>query len=224
MELELLEYEGRKYAPQDIIEKLKTQVTEKRWQRIQDVVEKRRSHLATVLENIYDQGNSAAVMRSAEAFGFYQVHHIVGITRFKESRRISQGAEKWLLQKKWPNTVECVKSLKAQGYRIAVTQLEGARPISEVDWSQPTALCFGSEKEGVSPELSALADERVFVPMQGFVQSFNISVAAALCFQWVFHNSTGHNPLSGAEKKRLQALYLLRSCPRPLLPPPVDEG
>ena len=49
-----------------------------------------------------------------------------------------------------------------------------------LDYTLPTLLVFGNEKEGVSPEVSAEATRRVVIPMHGMVQSLNVSVAAAL--------------------------------------------
>ena len=150
-------------------------------------------------------------MRSAEAFGLYQLHMIELGEKFKESKRVTQGAHKWLDSKKWKSTDSCIKTLKDQGYKIYVTHLDTqAKPLAEVDMSVPFAICLGNEKDGASQNLLALADERVYIPMQGFVQSFNISVAAALCFYHI-HVFAKKHPLSNEERARLQALYLTRS-------------
>lgn len=196
---------------QFLVEHLKNHVTPERWKRIQDVVRQRRDHVAIVLEDIYDRGNASAVMRSAEAFGLYQIHMIELGEKFKESKRVTQGAHKWLDIKKWKNTTECIRSLKDSGHRIYVTHLDAsAKPLSKLDWSQPFALCFGNEKDGASEELLNLADERVFIPMQGFVQSFNISVAAALCFYHIYLHACVP-ALCDDERARLEALYLTRT-------------
>jgi tRNA (guanosine-2'-O-)-methyltransferase len=43
------------------------------------------------------------------------------------------------------------------------------------------ALIFGNEHRGVSDTVLALADEKLHIPMRGFVQSLNISVTAGIC-------------------------------------------
>lgn len=193
------------------MEHLRHHVTPERWARIQTAVDNRRPQTAVVLEDIYDRGNTSAVMRSAEAFGIYQLHMIELGEKFKESKRVTQGAHKWLDSKKWKSTASCIGQLKSQGYRVYVTHLDAqAKPLSEVDMSQPFAIAFGNEKDGASPEILQLADERVYIPMQGFVQSFNISVAAALCFYHI-HLFAKKHPMSVDERLRLQALYLTRS-------------
>ena len=98
-------------------------LTESRQRRIQEVVEKRCFNCSVVLENIYDRGNASAVMRSAEALGFAQIHMIELGDKFKESQRTTAGADKWLELKKWKSTVECVVELKRQGQQIVVTHL-----------------------------------------------------------------------------------------------------
>jgi len=65
--------------------------------------------------------------------------------------------------------------------QILVTELsEESLDFREVDYTRPTLLLFGNEKEGVTPEVSALATRRIVIPMHGMVQSLNVSVAAAL--------------------------------------------
>ncbi|MCB0379464.1 MAG: RNA methyltransferase [Bdellovibrionales bacterium] len=223
----MIEHLGHFFHEDEIIESLKSQVTPERWQNIQNVVNHRDGSMAVVLEGIYDRGNASAVMRSAEAFGFYQIHHIELSDEFKESKRVTQGADKWLLQKKWTDTRSCIDHLKTHGFKIAVTHLEGGKPIDEVDFSTPVAICLGNEKDGASETLTKLADERVFIPMQGFVQSFNISVAAALCFQHIARKRQAYSgkSLSDAQKQQLLARYLLRSLknPDPHMPAPIPK-
>ena len=214
-----VEFAGKKFDSAEIIEKLVPQVTKERWQKIQKVVEQRNNSLCTVMENIYDQGNTSAVMRSAEAFGYHHFHHIVLQDKFKESKRITKGADKWLLQKKWTTTKACIENLKSDGFKIYVTHLEGGKPIADLDFSQPVALCFGNELQGASQKMTDLADEKVFLPMQGFVQSFNISVAAAISYYHIHqaHKVSHSGHLSDEEKQQLWALYLLRSSKNPEL-------
>jgi tRNA (guanosine-2'-O-)-methyltransferase len=169
-----------------------------------------------VLESIYDRGNVSAVMRSAEGLGFGNFHVIETQEKFKESQRVTQGADKWVEVKKWKKTADCVKSLKDQGFKICVTHLdEKSKPLHEIDFSQKTALVLGNEKDGVSAEMIAAADERIIIPMTGFVQSFNISVAGALSLYHISQDrlkKRGTNAsLNETEQGILRALYYLRT-------------
>ena len=90
-----------------------------------------------------------------------------------------------------------------------------AVPISKIDFTRPTALVFGNEKEGISDALLALADQRCIIPMAGFVQSFNISVAAAVGLYHAYNDRVMrqgfHGDLSPGEREALLAAYYYRS-------------
>ncbi|MFP5520626.1 MAG: TrmH family RNA methyltransferase [Bdellovibrionia bacterium] len=200
---------------QIVLDKIGPLLTEARRQKIKQVISGRNFSNAVVLESIYDRGNISAVMRSAEGMGFANIHVIETQEKFKESARVTQGADKWVEVQKWKSTTEAIKNLKAQGHRIIVTHLEAAKPLHEIDFSTPTALVLGNEKDGVSAEMIAAADERVIIPMSGFVQSFNISVAGALCFyqisQDLLRRKQQVGDLSEEQKKILEAYYYLRT-------------
>jgi tRNA (guanosine-2'-O-)-methyltransferase len=213
-------FDEKVYPTDLVVQTLAEQVLPERLKRIQQVVSSRSPHLIPVMENIYDRGNTSAVMRSAEAFGYHLFHQVVSINEFKESKRVTQGADKWLLQTQWETPRPCIDHLKSQGYQVAVTHLDGGLPIDAVDFTRPTALIFGSERDGASPEITAMADFKLYIPMRGFVQSFNISVAAALCFQHARREQDQAKLplLSDEERQHLLALYLYRSLKNPVLP------
>jgi len=191
-------------------------LTEERRNKIEKVVQRRCFSNVVVMENIYDRGNISAVMRSAEAFGLAQVHLIELGEKFKESQRTTAGADKWVEIKKWKSTEECIRQLKSQGKQIVVTHLDSSsKPLSSVDFTQPSALVLGNEKDGVSKEMIAAADHRVLIPMEGFVQSYNISVAGALCFYQMYLSRTGKHGKNGdlteEQQNILKAVYAIRT-------------
>ncbi len=198
-----------------VLDKIGPLLTPERREKIKKVVAQRNFSTAVVLESIYDRGNISAVMRSAEGMGFGNFHVIETQEKFKESQRVTQGADKWVEVKKWKKTQDAVKHFKDNGYKICVTTLEGAKPLHEVDFTVPTALVLGNEKSGVSAEMIAAADERVVLPMSGFVQSFNISVAGALCLYHISQDYLRRDKkfadLSEVEQEILQAYYYLRT-------------
>lgn len=164
-----------------VVETIAPLLTPARRARIAQVVEHRCFDVAVVLEGIYDRGNLSAVMRTGEGLGFANFHAIETQEKFKEANRVTQGADKWVELRRWKTTGEAVAELKRQKKQIVVTALtDKAVPISAVDFSKPTAFVLGNEKDGVSQEMIAAADHVVIIPMWGFVQSFNISVAGAL--------------------------------------------
>lgn len=211
---------GHDFSAQEILDLLQPYLTEERQERIRLAVETRTCSVVPVLENIYDRGNVSAVLRSAEALGYQCAHIIEPGEKFKNSNRVSQGADKWLDVSRWRSTAECVSELQKLGYQIVATHLDArARPIAEIDFLKPTALVLGNEKDGISPEMIAAADQTVIIPMQGFVQSFNISVAAAIALYHIYlvriQSRGGQGDLDEVQKQILRAEFSLRSSKNP---------
>ncbi len=170
---------GDTYSPTQIISLLQTFLTPQRLQRIQTVATGRTNQFIPILADIYDRGNISAVLRSAEGLGFQEVHLIQRSERFKVANRVTRGADEWVDIFPWSD-LQGIAELKKRGYQIFATGFENARPLYEVDFSRPVSLVFGNEKRGVNPDILEQCDGTVFIPMHGFSQSFNISVAAAI--------------------------------------------
>ncbi len=202
------------FTPDQIIEGLAPHMTDKRRELLAEVVARRTYSVVPVLDGVYDRGNVAAVFRSAEALGYQQVHVIDSQDGFKTSNRVTQGADKWLDVRKWKQPKPCLELVKEQGYQIVATHLEASEPIHAVDFSKPTAIVFGNERDGVSDATLAACDHRVIIPMKGFVESFNISVAAAIALFHIMQArdaGPGHSDLTDEEIHILLASYYLRS-------------
>jgi tRNA (guanosine-2'-O-)-methyltransferase len=150
--------------------------------RIDEVVANRTRTLTLVMEAFCDPQNVNAVLRTCEAFGIQELHAVEGPMKpWDRNRKISQNADKWLDVRRWRSTAECLAHLKAEGFAIYVTHLDrGSRPLGELSFAGKVALVFGNESRGVSEEAVRLADATYAIPMRGFVQSFNVSVAAAI--------------------------------------------
>lgn len=99
----------------DVQEHISGNLTPSRLEKIKAVAALRDFDAAVVLENIYDRGNASAVMRSAEALGFPNVHLIEGGQKFKEANRTTAGSDKWVELKKWKSTRDCVEQLRREG-------------------------------------------------------------------------------------------------------------
>lgn len=208
--------EERQMAPRQVVRLLRPHMREARWEGIEQVVSGRTYSLVPVVEGLVNTGNVSAVMRSAEAMGCQGFHVVTGGEAFKTSERTSRGAEKWLDVWRWSAPADCAAYLKEQGYTVVATHLdEEAVSIGELDFTEKTALVFGNEKEGVSSEMLAHADRSCVVPTSGFVQSFNISVAAAVCLyhgrQDRLRRQGYHADLTEGEQVALQASFCMRS-------------
>ncbi len=140
--------------------------------------------LKLFLDNIHDSHNLSAIVRSCDGVGIlelYYTHH--DNTHFRTHKTITQGAHRWVNRFKINENekVQFLKQKQAEGFQILVTHLdEDAVTFTEVDYTLPTVIIVGNEKEGVSKELIMIADKTIKIPMQGMVQSLNVSVATAL--------------------------------------------
>lgn len=185
--------------------------------RIDRVIAERTRTLIVVMEALADVQNVNAVLRTAEAFGVQEVHVIEGpMKAFDRNKKISKNADKWLDVVRWKGSAECLQALKARGFSIYATHLgEGTRDLSALSFARPVALVFGNEHRGVSDEALALADLHFAIPMRGFSQSFNVSVAVAVSlFRAVerrVEERGRHGDLTEAELAALQERFYARS-------------
>lgn len=207
--------DGESYTPEFVVEALAPLISEERKAKIEAVVAKRTWEVIIAGDQLYDVGNISALMRTAESFGYLQFKILERQgSRYKKSDRISRGSEKWLDLEKTKEPIATLKTLKTQGYKIFATSLEGDEGGTQ-DLSQPLVMILGNEKDGVSPEVLAEADELVRLPMCGFTQSYNISVAGSLVMQQIFQQRQEklENPYkkSKPEEVALLAQYYLRS-------------
>jgi tRNA (guanosine-2'-O-)-methyltransferase len=171
------------FTPEEQIEVLREFMLPARKEGVEKVLSQRTQYLTVVLENIYHPQNASAVVRTCECFGIQDIHIIEEKKKYRPNADVVRGASKWLNIQQYHSTSECIKTLKDQGYKIAATTLEGEKiiPIEEVPLDSPLAICFGTEDMGLSDEIINMADFRIKIPMYGFTESFNISVAAAIC-------------------------------------------
>ncbi len=206
----------RKLTPIDVVSALIPHLSESRIARIDEILEGRTYDVAPVVEGVINTGNVSAVMRTAEGLGFQPFHVISNDVPFKHSSRTTQGAQKWLDVTVWDKTPECVEHLKDSGYTIVVTALtDSAVPLEQVDFTRKTALVFGNEANGCTDAMLEAADQACILPSPGFVQSYNISVAAAMSLYAAFAvrvRTFGQNGnLSMSDMERLRADFYIRS-------------
>jgi len=169
-----------------LIKYLSSVITEERFSQIQNVLQNRTRYLTVVLEDIYQSQNASAVLRTCDCFGIQDVHIIENKNEYNINPDVVQGASKWLdlnhYNKKENNTLDAIKKLKADGYRIvATTPHTNDVNLEKFNISAgKTALVFGTELTGISETVRENADEFLKIPMYGFTESFNISVSAAI--------------------------------------------
>lgn len=210
---------GMQLTPRQVIGGLQPHMTERRLARIEKVVAERTRTVVPVVEGLVNTGNVSAVMRTAEALGYQTFHLIATGGRYKHSPRTSKGAEGWLDVFTWDTPEAYIEHARAEGYRIAATHLDDtAVPIGDLDFTIPTALVLGNERDGISPYMAEQADVRCIIPSPGFTESFNISVAAAIALyharQDRIARQGAHADLPAEEQELLMARFCMRSVRR----------
>ena len=196
---------------QNLLAYLEGYLTKKRKSLFKKVLEDRTRHFTVVLEDIFQPHNASAVVRTCDIFGIQDVHAIENKYNNKISRHVAKGSQKWLSYNRYrndgDNTTSCLASLKDKGYQIiATTPHNDSCVLQDFDVTKKSAFVFGVEAEGVSETVMENADGFLKIPMVGFTESLNISVAAAIILQEVtskLRNSEVDWKLSDEEKQML---------------------
>ena len=156
-----------------------------RFATMQRVVANRMRYMTVCAENTFHPQNASALVRHCEAFGVQELHAIEFLCGFQANLHIVRGTDKWVDIQRYGSTSEAVEHLKAQGYRIvaATPHTDDTTPDNFDVTAGPFCLVFGTEKQGISEEIMAVADQFVKIPMYGFVESLNVSACAAILIQ-----------------------------------------
>ncbi|WP_027377652.1 TrmH family RNA methyltransferase [Kaistella palustris] len=166
----------------EIFHYLQQFLTDERLQKINRIAPESSGFVLPVIEDVFQFRNAAAIVRSVEACGFHKIVAMESEHEFNPNLRVTKGAETWVEVERLPHTLESLKEIKNRGYRIvAVSPEKNATLLPDFQLTDPVALVFGTEAEGVTDEILNFADETLAIPMYGFTQSFNVSVAAAIC-------------------------------------------
>lgn len=167
-----------------LLEYLEGFISENRKQRFLDILGYRTKHFTVAVEDVYQMHNTSAVMRSCEVFGIQELNIIEQKYSKTIDKQIALGAEKWVDINEFGSNKDCIADLRKKGYQIiATTPHNESCFLHEFDISKPSALFFGTEKEGLSEDVMNNADGYLKIPMVGFTESLNISVSAAIIIQ-----------------------------------------
>lgn len=168
----------------DYLNYLEGFLTDNRKEKFLKVLDSRTNHFTVAIEDVFQLHNTSAVMRSCEVFGVQQLNVVEEKFGKSIDKEIAMGAQKWVDVNRYESISNCVESLKSKGYQIiATTPHENDCLMDDFDISKPSALFFGTERDGLSEEVMKNADGFLKIPMVGFTESLNISVSAAILLQ-----------------------------------------
>lgn len=161
---------------------MKTYANLTREQRIKKIMDYRREDLVLILENLSEDLNISAILRSSEGFGVGKIYIIHSEEKKpKLSKGASSGASKWLNIEYNTSIKRVIQKLKKDGFRVIGTLVD---PASKILWEEKfrgkIAILVGNEARGISIEAQKLTDENIYIPMLGLTESLNVSVACAI--------------------------------------------
>ena len=139
--------------------------------------------VCVLLENVRSLYNVGAFFRTGDAVGLEKLY-LAGITGYPPENMISKtalGAEETVAWERVANAPSRVASLRAGNYEIAAIETS-VHAVDLFDWQPrfPVCVLFGHETDGLTPELSAMADVYVRIPMLGRKHSLNVATAGGV--------------------------------------------
>jgi RNA methyltransferase, TrmH family len=143
--------------------------------------------LVALLANVRDPGNAGTVLRTADAAGAHAVVFADASVDPYNGKcvRASAGSLFHLPVVAGARLEDAILALRQAGMRIVAADGQAGHPLDDpgvqARLAGPTAWMFGNEAWGLPPELVALADEPVAVPIYGRAESLNLAAAAAVC-------------------------------------------
>lgn len=216
--------EGHDITIEELILYLRSFLTPQRDLLLKEKLTLRTSYITVALEDIFQPQNASAILRTCDALGIQYVYVIEKRNRYILNPDVTLGAEKWITLYTYRPSVyvnptsSCIRDLKKQGYRVVALSphvdslLLTDFPIEQ----QKTALLLGKEKEGLSEEAMAEADAWMRIPMVGFTESYNVSVAAAIALFYLrtrLEKSGLPFLLDNEERQKILFQWLCRTIP-----------
>jgi tRNA (guanosine-2'-O-)-methyltransferase len=202
------------WTPESVIETLEPLTLDERRARLWSVIRGRIGSVTVLMDAPHDPHNAAAVLRSCDGLGIPRVHLVPREEDFAVGRTVAKGAERWIEVVPHRTPELALAALHAQGFTTVATHPEGNLSAEELASVPRVALILGNEHDGLRDALHQGAKQSVRIPMRGFVESFNVSVAAAVLLYAATRGRAGDLP--EAEQLRFYARALVRSVPRAL--------
>lgn len=139
--------------------------------------------VAALLDDVRSMYNVGAFFRTADGVGLEKLC-LCGITAYPPRSAISKtalGAEQTVPWEHDWNVLSMAERLRSSGFEIAAVETS-AQAVDLFTWQPrfPVCVVFGNEVEGLRPELLAMADTHVRIPMLGQKNSLNVATAGGI--------------------------------------------
>lgn len=200
------------WTPAGVIEALEPLVRPERRGRLLDVVARRLGSVTVIMDAPHDPHNASAILRTCDAFGVPEVHLIPRGEAPRIGRGVAKGSERWVTARIHASVQSAVERLREQRFFLVATHPQGGMLPEDLANVSRLALILGNEHDGIRASLERAADASVRIPMRGFVESLNVSVAAAVLLAAATRTRPGD--LAPSKRQRLYAEGLFLSVPR----------
>ncbi|VEU38835.1 unnamed protein product [Pseudo-nitzschia multistriata] len=197
------------------IDALEPWINDDRLKRVSGVLKQRTKHSKFLFENPSNPSNVWACLRTIDSFGLQNVDLVIESGRYagkqavsqKKGMRVAMGSAQWLTLTNHATTKEAIEQIRdVQGYKIYASDLNpNSKDVRDIDWDaddRPVCIVMGNEDRGISDEMRELADETFTLPMCGFAESFNLSVATSITLAHMSASSYHCNKEEESEKQR----------------------
>ncbi len=200
-------------------------MTPERYKKIRNTLDRRQPDLTVLTENVHKPHNISAIFRTCDAIGISHAHIVMpDQVNFRARSGIAMGSDRWVDYTLYDQISDAISYLKKSGFKIYAAHLSAeSSDYREIDYTQPTAILLGTEKFGVSERAIKLSDGCIKIPMLGMVESFNVSVAAAIILAQAQHQRIAGGFYEQPQlPQRLYNRYLFRWC-QPVIAKFCDE-
>ena len=124
-----------------LLDHLKSFLTERRCALFQKVLADRTRHFTVATEDVYQLHNTSAVMRTCDIFGIQDLHVVEEQLGKRIDKEIAMGAQKWVDFNRYDSIIDCTDRLRAEGYQIiATTPHENGTPLHDFDVTKKAAF------------------------------------------------------------------------------------
>jgi len=164
-----------------------------------DALEGKEAPLILVLDGVTDPHNLGACLRVADGAGAHAViapkDHAVGLNA--TVAKVASGAAETMPYLMVTNLARTLQELKERNIWVIGTSDDAPKTLFDMDLKGPTALVLGAEGAGMRQLTRKTCDELVSIPMQGAVESLNVSVASGICLYEARRQRMAINPNKG---------------------------
>jgi len=156
-------------------------MTPERYQKLRRTLDLRQPDLTLLTDQIHKPRNIAALVRTSDAVGIHELNMVWHKENHRPYSGTAMGSDRWVDIVRHESMTDAIDKLHAQDYQVYAAHLSSeAVDYRSVDYTQSCAILMGNEKKGVSELAADKVDKHIVIPMMGMVESFNVSVAAAI--------------------------------------------